>query len=203
MVSAQAGTDEAGGEPLPATDHMALAPAPTPAPTSAPTSAPPVPIPSPSVLVRDAAGDDLVAIHAIELEAFPNPFEQFHKRQLRRLIANPRALVFVAQDGDGIAGWAVGLVRGGGAGGRTGRLYALAVRPDRGGRGVGRLLAQRVLGALAEAGAGAVTLEVRRDNAPAQKLYHALGFEPIGTLPGYYGPGTDGLRMRREPQPAR
>lgn len=40
-------------------------------------------------------------------------------------------------------------------------------------------------------------LEVRVDNARAQRLYQRFGFEPIGLRRGYYQPGNvDALVMR-------
>jgi hypothetical protein len=54
---------------------------------------------------------------------------------------------------------------------------------------------------LAEAGRRGcheVFLEVRVDNARAQKLYRGYGFTEIGLRRGYYQPsGTDALVMRR------
>jgi ribosomal-protein-alanine N-acetyltransferase len=72
----------------------------------------------------------------------------------------------------------------------------IAVRRDRQGQGLGR----RLLTALLElAGDRPVLLEVAVDNAAAQHLYAAFGFEPVGVRKGYYQPSnTDALVMRRE-----
>jgi ribosomal-protein-alanine N-acetyltransferase len=73
----------------------------------------------------------------------------------------------------------------------------IAVRRDAQRRGVGRALLESLLAHAAERGASSVLLEVAADNAPAQKLYAAYGFEPIGVRRGYYQPSnTDALIMR-------
>ena len=65
--------------------------------------------------------------------------------------------------------------------------------------GVGRALLEALLAHAAERDARAVLLEVAADNAPAQKLYAAYGFEPVGVRRGYYQPSnTDALVMRRD-----
>ncbi len=44
---------------------------------------------------------------------------------------------------------------------------------------------------------GALFLEVRESNAPARRLYERLGFEPVGSRPGYYDdPPETGIVMR-------
>lgn len=55
-------------------------------------------------------------------------------------------------------------------------VHDLAVMPEARGRGIGRGLLEAVCAAAREAGACAVTLEVRHDNAPARALYASLGF---------------------------
>jgi ribosomal-protein-alanine N-acetyltransferase len=61
--------------------------------------------------------------------------------------------------------------------------------------GVGRQLLEALL---AEAGDRKVLLEVAVDNAPAQRLYAAYDFEPVGLRRGYYQPSnTDALVMMR------
>jgi len=75
----------------------------------------------------------------------------------------------------------------------------IAVRRDAQRGGVGRALLEALLAHAAERDARAVLLEVAADNAPAQKLYAAYGFEPVGVRRGYYQPSnTDALVMRRD-----
>ena len=44
-----------------------------------------------------------------------------------------------------------------------------------------------------QAGATAVTLEVRRTNTAAQQLYHNMGFKQVGVRRKYYDDGEDAL----------
>jgi ribosomal protein S18 acetylase RimI-like enzyme len=55
-------------------------------------------------------------------------------------------------------------------------LHDLAVAPAHRGRGLGRRLLDTVTEAARALGCGAVTLEVRDDNAVAQRLYRSAGF---------------------------
>ena len=61
--------------------------------------------------------------------------------------------------------------------------------------GLGRQLLEALL---AQAGKRKVLLEVAVDNAPAQRLYAAYDFEPVGLRRGYYQPSnTDAVVMMR------
>lgn len=74
----------------------------------------------------------------------------------------------------------------------------IAVRRDAQRRGIGRLLLEALLAEAARRSMRAVLLEVAADNGPAQRLYAAYGFEPIGVRRGYYQPSnTDALVMQR------
>ncbi|SCG35310.1 [SSU ribosomal protein S18P]-alanine acetyltransferase [Micromonospora echinaurantiaca] len=74
----------------------------------------------------------------------------------------------------------------------------IAVRRDAQRRGIGRLLLEALLAEAARLGVRSTLLEVSADNAPAQRLYAAYGFEPIGVRRGYYQPSnTDALVMQR------
>lgn len=78
-------------------------------------------------------------------------------------------------------------------------VQTLAVRRDRQGRGHGALLLDDLLAEAARRGARRVSLEVRADNAHAQRLYARRGFEAVGLRKGYYQPSnTDAVVMVRE-----
>jgi ribosomal protein S18 acetylase RimI-like enzyme len=147
-------------------------------------------------MLRPARSEDAAAICRIEHRAFEHAEERFTLRQARRLLTNPRATAIVAERAGEAIGWGLALTRRTRAG-LAGRLYAIAVSPEHTGSGVGRALAEALLGALRELGVTRVYLEVRRDNAPAIALYRSLGFEQVVELPGYYGAGLDAVRMRR------
>jgi [ribosomal protein S18]-alanine N-acetyltransferase len=66
-------------------------------------------------------------------------------------------------------------------------------------RGVARLLLSRVLGLAREQSIDRVTLEVRKSNLPAQRLYDSIGFIITGVRKGYYSDdGEDALAMTLE-----
>jgi ribosomal protein S18 acetylase RimI-like enzyme len=149
-----------------------------------------------SVMIRRASLSDLGSLFSLETDCFETLEERFTRRQVARLLKNPRALTFIAEREGQPLGWAIALIRRHRVG-RSGRLYSLAVAPNARGAGVGRALAGAVLSALAEAGLERCFLEVRAENTPAIRLYEALGFTPIATLPDYYAAGRNAVRMRR------
>jgi len=72
----------------------------------------------------------------------------------------------------------------------------VAVHPDQRRRGIAGVLMRGTLREAREREAEAVTLEVRRSNAGARRLYEWLRFEEVGVRPNYYGRGEDALIMR-------
>lgn len=82
-------------------------------------------------------------------------------------------------------------------------VMTVAVAPERRGIGLGARLLDVLHTRAADAGADAVLLEVRADNAPARSLYAAHGYAVVRTRGGYYRsahgtPPTDALVMRKE-----
>ena len=76
----------------------------------------------------------------------------------------------------------------------------IAVRPELRGRGFGSALLARVLEEGRAAGAPRATLEVRRSNGDARRLYERFGFRVAGVRPDYYtDPIEDALVLWREP----
>lgn len=75
-------------------------------------------------------------------------------------------------------------------------VLTLAVVPVHRRRGLARRLLAAHLADLAEAGVGALFLEVDAENAPALALYAALGFAVVGQRKDYY------RSARSDPRPA-
>ncbi|GAA4656267.1 GNAT family N-acetyltransferase [Streptomyces chumphonensis] len=95
--------------------------------------------------------------------------------------ADPRTTQLVADDGCGVVGWAAfGPYRGTAAGRRAGELYALYVRPDLVGTGVGRALLAAVHAATGDY--DALLLWVLRDNRRARRFYEAAGYRADGAV---------------------
>ncbi|MER6050674.1 ribosomal protein S18-alanine N-acetyltransferase [Streptomyces sp. BHT-5-2] len=83
----------------------------------------------------------------------------------------------------------------------TGDVQTIATAQDHWGTGLGARLLTALLAAATDFECHEVLLEVRVDNARAQRLYERFGFEPIGFRRGYYQPGNvDALVMRRPSQ---
>jgi ribosomal-protein-alanine N-acetyltransferase len=74
----------------------------------------------------------------------------------------------------------------------------LAVHPDLRGRGLGTALLARVLEEAERLGAPSATLEVRRSNTAARRLYERAGFCVSGVRTSYYSsPIEDALILSR------
>ena len=67
----------------------------------------------------------------------------------------------------------------------------IAVREDFRGRGIGAMLLKESLNEAGRRDIAAVTLEVRKSNVPAIRLYEKFGFESAGIRPGYYEKPTE------------
>jgi [ribosomal protein S18]-alanine N-acetyltransferase len=108
-------------------------------------------------------------------------------------LAAPDRTYLVAQDEGGTLLGYAGLALAG----PDADVQTLGVAPAAQRRGVGGLLLDALLDAARAGGASAVLLEVRADNAPAQALYAARGFERIGVRRRYYQPeDVDALVLR-------
>jgi len=75
-------------------------------------------------------------------------------------------------------------------------IHNLAVRGEHRRRGVGRILLHKVIVEALRQSSARVTLEVRKSNLAAQKLYESAGFVATGVRKGYYSDdGEDALTM--------
>ncbi|MBI4515932.1 MAG: ribosomal protein S18-alanine N-acetyltransferase [Deltaproteobacteria bacterium] len=137
--------------------------------------------------------EDLPQVLEIERQSFPQPWTAglfLHELKLpfsrtlllRSCNGSPAALGYICR-------WLVA---------EEVHILNVAVHPDYRGRGFGRLLVETIIHEARTAGARLVTLEVRRHNAAALRLYRKLGFAEKGVRRNYYGRGDDAIIMTRE-----
>lgn len=123
---------------------------------------------------------DLDGVLAIEEASFHNPTTRaWYERELER--PDVCCIYVVRTPEDPVAGfcafWRVA---------DQIHINNLAVRPERRGHGLGRALIQGVIGGAAGMGVQSATLEVRRSNAAALRLYQGAGFREAGVRRSYY-----------------
>jgi ribosomal-protein-alanine N-acetyltransferase len=135
---------------------------------------------------------DLDTVLTLEQELFG---EEAWSRQMLagELGQQPASRYYLVAELDGkIVGYA-GLLAAGG----QGDVLTIAVATARWGHGIGTELLDRLLAEARRRGCTEVFLEVRADNARAQRLYRWRGFTDIGIRRAYYQPsGTDAIVMR-------
>jgi [ribosomal protein S18]-alanine N-acetyltransferase len=135
---------------------------------------------------------DIVDIIAIEKDSFPTPWsENIFRNEMTSPISRMLVGRTVKREGGDVSGYIVYW--------RVDdeiHLHNIAVRRDMRRKKIAfRLLAEALRRSRLE-GARWVTLEVRRSNLPAQKMYEKFGFSVKGIRPGYYkDTGEDALIM--------
>jgi ribosomal protein S18 acetylase RimI-like enzyme len=120
--------------------------------------------------------------------------DQVSRRSLRYFLRAPHRPVIAATFEGELAGYVLVSLR---KGGRTVRIYSLAVGTRFARRGVGRALLQACEGYARGHGRATLVLEVRYDNAAAIALYEDLGFRQFGEHADYYADGATALRFRK------
>ena len=146
------------------------------------------------LITRMSAEDDadLDAVVALEAASFTNPWP---REMLARELEQPTAArVYVLRLPDvPVAAfcscWVIGDEL---------HVNTIAVDPVRRRQGLGLALMEAVLAQVAAEGVSRATLEVRRSNRPALRLYERLGFEVAGQRKKYYShPEEDALILWR------
>jgi ribosomal protein S18 acetylase RimI-like enzyme len=143
--------------------------------------------------VRAATSEDIEGVIALEAAAFAS--DGLSRRAIRRFIAAPHKPVLVARRAHGLAGYALIALR---SGGRTCRIYSLAVDLGYVRRGVGRELVHACERYARAHGREALRLEVRYDNAPAIALYRGLGYAEYDGVSQCYSDGAEALRLEKK-----
>ena len=141
---------------------------------------------------RTLSEGDLDEIVAIEKASFSNPWtREMYLRELQNPDVSFLYALRVTEHGI-VAFCSFWLILD------EAHINNLAVRPEFQGRGLGTAILEHAIQAEANRGADRATLEVRRSNAPARRLYERLGFEVAATRPNYYvSPSEDALILWR------
>lgn len=144
------------------------------------------------LVLREARRTDIDALAKLEAECFST--DRLSRRSLASLARAPSAFVVLASL-DAPVGYAVLLTR---RGGRSARLYSIAVSPNSAGRGVGRRLLQAIEDEARRRGASRMHLEARADNGSAIHLYEKMGYRLVGRRDDYYEDGAPALLFARQ-----
>ena len=137
-------------------------------------------------MTRAGRSDDLVAVLALEHEAFGD--DAWSARLVEDAL--PHLLVADDRDGQG-AGYAVLTVAG-----DVADLQRIAVRAPQRRTGLARRLLDAALARAAQEGAERVLVEVRADNDAALAFYVAVGFTEIDRRRRYYRDGAEALVLQ-------
>lgn len=144
---------------------------------------------SSALQLRPAASADVPALVAIERASFSDPW---NATSFRALLEAEAAHVTVAVLDGAVVGYSAVLRAADEA-----ELANLAVASAAQRRGIGRALLSAAQTVAASTGVAAMYLEVRESNAPARRLYEALGFATVGRRRAYYRqPDEDALVMQ-------
>jgi len=131
---------------------------------------------------------DIADVMAIERSAYAYPWsERFFRQEMQVECARS----FLAEIDGRIAGYILFWLMPDEV-----DIHNVAVHRDFRRRGLGRRLLERVVLEARGRGSSRITLEVRKSNLPAQKLYESMGFAVIGLRKGYYSDdGEDAFLM--------
>ncbi len=134
--------------------------------------------------------DDVPEIAELEKICFTLPWSE---KSFRDEMANRLAVYFTAKDNGKCVGYA-GFWNVSGEGDVTN----VAVLPEYRRRGVGSLLVAEMIKTAEKLKLEMLTLEVRKSNTAAQKLYEKFGFEILGERKRYYSDnGEDAYIMTK------
>lgn len=132
-----------------------------------------------SILCRRMTLEDVDAVYAIEQATFSTPWSR--QSFVDEMTTNKCARYVVAEeDGQVIAYAGAWLVF------EEGHITNIAVRAEERGRGVGSAVTRALMQYAANMGVQYLTLEVRKSNLAAQKMYKSLGFLELGVRKRYY-----------------
>jgi len=147
-----------------------------------------------SITIRRASLKDLDTLCEIEKECFTS--EAFTREQIGYLLRTPTGVSLVAEIGQEIAGFIIGLIQEYGNA-KVGHICTLDVLTKNRRRGVASRLLDDLERIFRERGVQTSHLEARADNLAAQELYRKHGYTDVGVLKNYYGRGIHGIQLKK------
>lgn len=130
------------------------------------------------MMIRPMQIKDISGVYCIEKESFSDPWSY---EALAEECHNPSAIYYVAEFEGQIAAYGgVRVVLD------VADVTNIAVAKAYRRQGLGRQLFMRLILAAREKGAQTITLEVRKSNEAAKRLYSSYDFKPIAVRKAYY-----------------
>jgi ribosomal-protein-alanine N-acetyltransferase len=126
--------------------------------------------------------DDVRAVVGIEQRVYPFPWTE----GIFRDCIHVGYCCWVCEQDGAVIGYAIMSIGAGEA-----HILNLCVAPEQQRHGVGSKMLDHLIHLAQQHGAGSMFLEVRPTNAGAIRLYHAFGFQEVGTRKDYY-PAVNG-----------
>jgi ribosomal protein S18 acetylase RimI-like enzyme len=139
-------------------------------------------------MIRRADLDDAKKILHIETQCFTS--DRLSARSIRHFLRSDRNRLFLYMSDGVAAGYILTLSH---ARHRLARHYSVAVLPEYRKRGVAEALLLHAEQDFGEK--DGFTLEIRKDNHSAQRLYSRMGYTARRTMNNYYDDGQDGIEM--------
>jgi ribosomal-protein-alanine N-acetyltransferase len=136
-----------------------------------------------TVTIREMTEDDINSIAELEKECFSEPWSE---TSLRDELTNETARFYVLRDGKNLLGYI-------GANNICNEVYItnVAVNSECRGKGYGKILVNHLIKQSEAERAFFITLEVRKSNENAIKLYEKCGFKLIGERKNFYSKPTE------------
>lgn len=136
-----------------------------------------------TVTIREMTEDDINSIAELEKECFSEPWSE---TSLRDELTNETARFYVLRDGKNLLGYI-------GANNICNEVYItnVAVNSECRGKGYGKILVNHLIKQSESERAFFITLEVRKSNENAIKLYEKCGFKLIGERKNFYSKPTE------------
>ncbi len=127
---------------------------------------------------------DFAQLYAVEELCFDEPF-RFDRALMRKLIANPNSVTWIAEEGSELAGFAIvdwATVPKG----TVAYIQTIEVHPGSRRRGIAANLLNRAEDSARAAGATAIWLHVDVENSAAIRLYETRGYARKGREEHFY-----------------